>query len=165
MAGGASVLAAVWCRSVGTSWTLELHRLRRGTAPLTLLDWISSGVPITESQPPEVLARELLGQRGLHLFRDSTAGPATGSRRGVGYVTADAELISLVHLVHDDATQAGLPPVTLAARWVAAGYSADTAARWIRQGAHFPPAAREHRAPSQPTPSLTPPSMATTPLA
>jgi hypothetical protein len=100
VAGAASVLAAVWCRSVGTSWTLELHQLRHGTPHLTLMDWISSGVPITQAEPPEALARELLAQRGLHLFRDSTAGPATGSRGGIGYVTADAKLITLAHLVH-----------------------------------------------------------------
>jgi uncharacterized protein YidB (DUF937 family) len=143
VAGSSSVLAAGWCRSVGTSWTLELHRLRRGTLPLTLVDWISSGVPITQPQPTEALARELLTQRGLHLFPDATAGPATGSRRGIGYVTGDAELITLAYLVHNEATQTGLHPVMLAARWIAAGFTADTAARWIRQGAHCPQAAQQ----------------------
>jgi hypothetical protein len=114
----------------------------RNTA-LTLVDWISSGVPITQPQPPETLARELLTQRGLHLFPNATAGPATGSRRGIGYATADAELITLAHLVPNEATQAGLHPVMLAARWVTAGFSADTAARWIRQGAHCPQTAQQ----------------------
>ncbi len=45
-ASAAHVLAAVWCRSVGTSWTLELHELGGGTAPGKIMDWISSGVPI-----------------------------------------------------------------------------------------------------------------------
>jgi hypothetical protein len=160
MVGEASVLAAVWCRSVGTSWTLELHQLRRGTPHLTLLDWISSGVPITQPQPPETLARELLTQRGLHLFGDSTAGPATGSRRGIGYAAADAELITLAHLVHHEATQIGLHPVRLAARWAAAGFSADTAAKWIRQGVHSPHTAQHHGVSSKPTQS--PPTKPTT---
>lgn len=29
----ADVLVAVWCRSVGTCWTLELHQLERDTTP------------------------------------------------------------------------------------------------------------------------------------
>jgi hypothetical protein len=28
--GAVPVLAVVWCRSVGASWTLELHQLSRG---------------------------------------------------------------------------------------------------------------------------------------
>ena len=39
----AGVLVAVWCRSVGTSWTLELRGLDRDTALGTVRDWISSG--------------------------------------------------------------------------------------------------------------------------
>jgi hypothetical protein len=132
------VVAAVWCRSVGTSWTLELHQLRRGTQHLTLTDWISSGVPISQPAPPEELARKLLAERGLHLFGDTFAGPATGTRRGVGYAAADAELISLAHLVADHATEIGLHPVMLAAQWVAAGFSAQAATRSIRQGVHLP---------------------------
>jgi hypothetical protein len=81
----APVLAVVWCRSVGTSWTLELHQLDGGTAPGTVVDWISSGVPI--SQPvPDALAHELLAERGLQLFSDSSAGPCTHSRHRIGYV-------------------------------------------------------------------------------
>lgn len=132
------VVAIVWCRSVGTSWTLELHQLCRGTPHTTLTDWISSGVPISQPAPPEALARKLLAQRGLHLFSDTFAGPSTGTRRGVGYAAADAELISLAHLVADHATEAGLHPVILAAQWVAAGFSAEAAARWIRQGVRLP---------------------------
>jgi hypothetical protein len=70
-----SVVAVVWCRSVGTSWTLELHQLRRDIPHTTLMDWISSGVPITQPEPPEALARQLLAERGLWLFCDSFAGP------------------------------------------------------------------------------------------
>lgn len=81
----APVLAVVWCRSVGASWTLEFHQLDGGRAPGTIVDWISSGVPI--SQPvPDGLARELLAERGLRLFGDSSAGPGTHSRHRIGYV-------------------------------------------------------------------------------
>ena len=81
----APVLAVAWCRSVGASWTLELHQLDSGTAPGTIVDWISSGVPI--SQPvPDALARELLAERGLQLFGDSSASAGTHSRHRIGYV-------------------------------------------------------------------------------
>jgi hypothetical protein len=47
---GTWVLVAVWCRSVGTTWTLELHELDPGMTLGTLVDWISSGMPTC--QPP-----------------------------------------------------------------------------------------------------------------
>jgi hypothetical protein len=140
--GAVPVLAVVWCRSVGASWTLELHQLSRGRPPRTLLDWISSGVPISQPEPPAALARELLAERGLRLFRDSSTGPNTHSRRGIGYACQDAELIKLAHLVRDDAAEAGWHPLTLAMHWTAAGFSADAAAQWVRQGIHSPHAAQ-----------------------
>ena len=82
----ADALTAVWCRSVGTSWTLELYEPGGGGALGTITDWIPSGVPISQPEPSEALARELLAQRGLQLFGDSSAGPSTHNRRGVGYV-------------------------------------------------------------------------------
>jgi hypothetical protein len=138
----AAVMAAVWCRSVGTSWTLELHELGDGTALGTILDWISSGVPIAQPEP-DTLARELLADRGLRLFRNSSAGPCTDNRHGIGYVCRDAELVKLTDLVRDDAAQTGTHPVVLASQWVAAGFSADAAAGCIREGIHRPPAAEQ----------------------
>lgn len=86
-AGG--VWAAVWCRSVGTCWTLELHELDGALASGTIRDWIGTGVPI--GQPaPEALADRLLASRGLRLVRDPSVGPGTRSRRGIGYACADA---------------------------------------------------------------------------
>ncbi len=148
------MLAAVWCRSVGASWTLELHQLSRGTPPLTLVDWISSGVPISQPEP-EALAHDLLAERGLRLFRDSSAGPCTHSRRGIGYVCRNAELIKLAHLVQDDAAETGQHPVILAMQWVAAGFSADAAAGWIRQGVHLPQTAQQQTVSSELTVSPT----------
>jgi hypothetical protein len=143
------VLAVMWCRSVGTCWTLELHQLRPGTPHTTLVDWISSGLPISQPEPPEALARTLLEERGLQLFGDSFAGPCTGTRRGIGYATGDADLITLAHLVADEATKTQRHPMMLAAQWVAAGFSAETAARWIRQGVHSP-TTTQHTTPPQP---------------
>lgn len=132
VAGAAPVQAAVWCRSVGASWTLELHELDGA-----IVDWISSGVPISQPEP-DALASGLLAERGLHLFCDPSAGPCTRSRHGIGYSCQDAELITLAHVVQADGAEAGMHPVALAARWVAAGFSADAAARSIRQGVHSP---------------------------
>ena len=141
LATAASVLLAVWCRSVGASWTLELHELGDRTAPGMIVDWISSGVPISEPMP-DALADELLHERGWHLFRDPSAGPGTRSRYGIGYACGNPELSTLAHLVRDDATGNGVHPVVLAARWVEAGFSAEVAARWIREGVHSPQDAR-----------------------
>ncbi|HSZ30385.1 MAG TPA: hypothetical protein VK784_11615, partial [Pseudonocardiaceae bacterium] len=135
--GVVPVLVAVWCRSVGTSWTLELHQPSCGTLPMMLVDWISSGVPISQPEP-EALAEELLAERGLRLFRDSAAGPCTRNRRGIGYVVRDPELITLARLIQDHAIEAGRHPVMVARDWVAAGFSADAALGWIRQGVHSP---------------------------
>ena len=134
-----TVLAVVWCRSVGTCWTLELHQLRRGTPRTTLVDWINSGVPITQPQPPEALARQLLAEHRLWLFCDSLAGPCIGTRHGIGYASSDADLIALAYLVANEAPETERHPVMLAAQWVAAGFSAEAAARWIHKGVHSPP--------------------------
>ena len=139
-AAAAGVLAVVWCRSVGTSWTLELHKLRRGTALGPVVDWINSGLPI--SQPaPHALARALLAQRGLQLFHDPSTLLGTHNRHRIGYVCTNAELIKLAHLVADYAVEGGMHPVVLAAQWTTAGFTADTAADWIRHGMPSPPAA------------------------
>jgi hypothetical protein len=134
----ADVLVVLWCRSVGMSWTLELHQLDADMAPGIIEDWITSGVPI--SQPaPDALARELLADRGLRLFLDSSVGPCTRNRHGIGYVSRNAELIRLAYLVLDDAAEIGTHPVMLAAQWIMAGFSPNAATRWIREGVHFPP--------------------------
>jgi hypothetical protein len=145
----APVLTAVWCRSVGTSWTLELRELDGGTTPGTILDSISSGMPIAQPEP-QALAKEILAERGLRLFPDSSAGPCTYSRRGIGYVCTDVELIKLAYRVWNDTAAIEIHPVVLAARWIAAGFSADAAARWIHMGVHSPQAA-QHTVSSAPT--------------
>lgn len=94
IAAAASALAAVWCRSVGSSWTVEVHQLDDGAAPGTVVDWVNSGIPISQPEP-DALARGLLAERGLQLFRNSSVGPCTSSRHGIGYVCANAELVKL----------------------------------------------------------------------
>jgi anti-sigma B factor antagonist len=130
------VLTALWCCSVGATWTLELRRLNRDTGLGALVDWISSGVPVTQPVP-DALALQLLSARMLWLFRDSLPEPATGSRHRIGYVSADAALITLAHLLREDAAQAGAHPVILAA-WHEAGFSTATAIGWIRAGCLVP---------------------------
>ena len=94
------VLGAAWCRSVGTFWTLELHRLDGGTTSGTVVDWIISDVPISQPEP-HTLTHELLAERGLRLFPDCSARPGTQNRRRIGYVCTNAELIKLAHLIRD----------------------------------------------------------------
>ncbi|MGB8961117.1 MAG: hypothetical protein WCC38_04050 [Pseudonocardiaceae bacterium] len=91
----APALTAVWCCSVGTTWTLEVRELDPDTTLGTIVDRISSGVPITQPEP-DTLARELLAARGLRLIGDATAALGTRSRRRSGYVCVDAELIAPV---------------------------------------------------------------------
>jgi hydrogenase small subunit len=89
VATGTRALVAVWCCSVGATWTLELHELNSGTTLGPLVDWISSGVPTSQPQPDEPLAHKLLADYGLHLYPDSAAGPCTHSRSSIGYVSGD----------------------------------------------------------------------------
>ena len=154
----APVLVAAWCRSVGTFWTLELHRLDGGTASGIIADWITSSVPISQPEP-HALTRELLAERGLHLFQDFFADPGTQHRHRIGYVCTNAELIKLAHLVRDDATKVEMHPVALATQWIAAGFSANAAAGWIHQGFHSPQTAQRLTASSQVTVSTTQPNI------
>ena len=105
------VLTAVWCCSVGATWTLELRELDHGRPFGAIVDWISSGVPV--SQPaPEALAHELLAARGLRLVSDSPADPSTRNRYRIGYVCPDTELIT----VADTAEGSTAPPGAKGAR-------------------------------------------------
>jgi hypothetical protein len=148
------VLAAVWCRSVGATWTVELHKLGRGAALGTTVDWISSGVPTSQPPPPEDMARELLAGRGLQLYPDPTAWPCTQSRHSIGYVCRDAEVITLAHRMRGIAADAGAHPLTLAARWVASRLSPDAGSFLaVRDGHRWDDALlmRERGEPANPT--------------
>ncbi|MCA1835959.1 MAG: hypothetical protein LC721_06435, partial [Actinobacteria bacterium] len=80
-------LVAVWCSSVGTTWTLELRKLDPTIKLGELVDWISSGIPTSQPQPDEALTHQMLANRALRLYPDSTASPCTRSRKTIGYVT------------------------------------------------------------------------------
>jgi hypothetical protein len=90
----APALAAVWCCSVGATWTVELHEFDCDAALGPIVDWISSGVPISEPEPTAALARELLTERGFQLIPDSSAGPSCLHRHGIGYACRDTDLIA-----------------------------------------------------------------------
>jgi len=79
-------LLAMWCSSVGSTWTLELHTPTQDTTLGPLVDWITSEVPTSEPEPDEALAHALLAQHGLRLSPDTDAGPRTHTRRSIGYV-------------------------------------------------------------------------------
>jgi anti-anti-sigma factor len=86
-----AVLAAVWCSSAGVTWTLELREVTPDDQFGTLVDSISSDVPV--SQPaPDAQVQELVAARGLWLFCESPAGPRTRDRYHFGYVSIDTEL-------------------------------------------------------------------------
>lgn len=133
----APVLAAVWCCSVGSTWTLELHEVHQNLQLGPIVDWISSGVPVTQPEP-DTQTCDLLATRGLWLFADPSPHPRGKSRHRIGYVCADAELINLADLVRDQAVKTDLHPVLLAASWIAAGFSAQAATAWIQAGCHTP---------------------------
>ncbi len=126
---------AFWRCLLGSVWILELCEFDAGGEHGTIMDWINSGVPATRPAPDT--AQELLAAHDLWVFPDAAQGPATGGRHRIGYACADAELVVTAHLIRDDAAEAGLNPIMLAA-WVVAGYSTTTAAGWIRAGCSFP---------------------------
>lgn len=129
------ILTVFWRSLLRSVWILELCEFNHGPGLGTVVDWINSGVSVT--QPAPDIAQELLAVHGLWLFRDPSDEFPAGSRHRIGYACADAELVMLADLVRDDAARAGLHPMMLAA-WVAAGYSTDTAAGWIRAGCPLP---------------------------
>ena len=130
-------LAAVWCFSVGITWTLELHELHQDMQPGPLVDRISSGVPVTQPKP-DILTRDLLATRQLWLFPDPSPASHPNTRHRIGYVCANFELITLAHLVRDKAADTPLHPMLVASLWIATGFSTQTAAGWIQAGCLIP---------------------------
>jgi hypothetical protein len=137
----AEVLTASWCCSVGATWTIEL-RSADDTALGRPVEWICSGVP-TEQPAPERQTADLLAERGLRLFPISPPNPMVSpprsrSRRPIGYVTRNPEVLRLAVMLHDVVDASRDHPMLVAARWIQAGYSADMAARWIIGGVIWP---------------------------
>jgi hypothetical protein len=107
------------------------------------VEWIGSGVP-TQQPAPERQIADLLGERGLLLFPVDAVEPAprTRSRRVIGYVTRDREVMRLARTLAEVLDPGRDHPMILAARWVQAGYSAEAATPWITAGVNWPKAAQ-----------------------
>ena len=107
-----------------------------------VVEWICSGVP-TSLPIPERQTVDLLGEHGLLLFpedpvkAEEPTSPAR-SRQLIGYVTRDPEVLALALRLADAVDEAVGHPMVLAARWIQAGYSADTAASWAAAGVNWP---------------------------
>jgi hypothetical protein len=146
-----AVLTVSWCCSVGSTWALLLREdYRRGPSV-----WISSGVPITEPAP-DSLAHELLAQHGFRLFCDPDNSPRSRSRRKLGFVSRDAELILLAETIRAEPTEHLEHPLALAERWIAAGFPTLAALNWVRAGVLAPEAV--HRSSAGIASALLPPS-------
>lgn len=135
------VFAASWCCSVGATWTVELRSVDGATKGRPA-EWICSGVP-TQQPAPDRQTGDLFRERGLLLFPVDPVDPAespprTRSRRLIGYVTRNPELVQLA-LMLTKVLDAGCDhPMIVAARWMQDGYSADTAYRWFASSASMP---------------------------
>lgn len=117
---GSSVFTAWWCCSVGATWTVEL----RSVDPSRLgrpLEWICSGIP-TEQPAPEQHLAELLRERNLLLFPVDPPQQGTRSRRLIGYVTRDPEVMRLARTL-PNMCEAGSEHPLLIAAWIHARLS------------------------------------------
>lgn len=130
------------------SWTVELRCPDEAALAGPAVDWICSGVPTQQPAPEPQTADLLLRERGLLLFpvdpdEPVESAPRARSRRLIGYVTRDPEVMRVARLLADatDTVHTGeslVHPMVLAARWVQAGYSADAAASWVAAGVTSP---------------------------
>jgi hypothetical protein len=121
------------------------------------VEWICSGIP-TEQPAPERQTADLLRERGLLLFPVSPdsavdSPPRSRSRRLIGYVTRDSEVFRLAIMLREVVDAGRDHPMVVAARWIKAGYSADTAARWIIGGVRRPKVAQNMSQKSNRVPS------------
>jgi hypothetical protein len=139
------VFTASWCCSVGTTWTVELRSVDDAALGRPA-EWICSGVP-TEQPTPERQTADLLAERDLLLFPVSPVHPVDSpprsrSRRLIGYVTRNPDVIRLAMMVRDVVDTGRDHPIVIAARWIKAGYSPEVAARWIIGGVNWPKVAQ-----------------------
>jgi hypothetical protein len=132
------VFIASWCCSVGATWTVELRPVD-GAIQGPPVEWICSGVP-TQQPLPERQTADLLRERDLLLFPADPVEPVprTRSRRLIGYVTRDPEVLQLALMLVDIVDEGSDHPMVVAARWIEAGYSPPEAARWVAAGVSWP---------------------------
>jgi hypothetical protein len=88
------LLAALWCSSVGSFWTLELRELDGNTRLGRVVEWISSGVPVCQPLP-NAHAREMLAARRFQLYGEAV-GPETRNPRWLGYVCTSTDVVTSV---------------------------------------------------------------------
>jgi hypothetical protein len=158
----AEVFIASWCRSVGTTWTVELRSVDCGAQDRPVEDrpvedrpvedrpvedrpvedrpveWIPSGVP-TQQPAPERQTADLLHERGLLLFPVDPADPAespprTRSRQLIGYVTRDPELMRLALTLTHVLDAGGDHPMIVAAWWMRHGRPTSKRPRSVAGG-------------------------------
>ncbi|MDQ4093639.1 MAG: hypothetical protein M3143_09640 [Actinomycetota bacterium] len=127
---------------MGATWTVELRSVHPTALTGPVVEWICSGVP-TWLPTPERQTADLLGEHGLLLFPEDPVEavesvPRARSRRLIGYVTRDPEVIALALRLVDAVDDEAGHPMVLAAQWVQAGYSADTAASCVAAGVNWP---------------------------
>ena len=97
----------------------------------------------TQQSAPERQIADLLRERGLLLFPVEPADPKqspprTRSRRPIGYVTRNPELMRLA-LALAKVLKAGCDhAMIVATRWMRHGYAADTTLRWVAAGVTRP---------------------------
>jgi hypothetical protein len=117
---GSFVFAASWCCSVGLTWTIELRPVDEATLRDPAVEWICSGVP-TQLAAPERQITDLLSERDLLLFPDDPVEPSprARSRRLIGYVTRDPEVLALARSLAGTAGEGSDHPMVLAARRMA----------------------------------------------
>ncbi|MGB8961112.1 MAG: hypothetical protein WCC38_04025 [Pseudonocardiaceae bacterium] len=132
---------------MGTTWTVELRSVDDGAMGRPV-EWIGSGVP-TQQPAPERQTADLLAERGLLLFpveavASDLADPAprTRSRRLIGYVTRDREVMRLARTLAEVLDVRREHPMVVAARWIQAGYTVEAATPWITAGVNWPKAAQ-----------------------
>ena len=108
------VFTAWWCCSVGTTWTVELRSVGRSVLGRPL-EWICSGVP-TQQPIPEQHLTDLLRERDLLLFPDDPVEPRSRSRRLIGYVTRDPDVMKLALTLPNTQDAGGEHRLLIAAR-------------------------------------------------
>ncbi|MDQ2788865.1 MAG: hypothetical protein DLM60_07870 [Pseudonocardiales bacterium] len=120
---------------------MELRSVDEGALDRPV-EWICSGVP-TQQPAPDRQTADLLGERGLRLFPVDPGQPApqTRSRRLIGYVTRNGEVMRLALLLADVVDQGWDHPMVVAARWIQAGHTAEAAMPWVTAGENLPKAA------------------------
>jgi hypothetical protein len=123
------------------TWTVELRPIDRGIQGRPT-EWIGSGVP-TQQPAPDRMTADLLRERGLLLFPiepvdPGESPPRTRSRRLIGYVTRDPELMQLALMLAKVLDTGCDHAMIIAARWMQGGYPADAALRWVTAGVTVP---------------------------